>query len=32
MRKYKYIKKEKNYSLLLKSGMFWEYYPELEER
>ena len=27
--KYKPIKAKKNYDILLKSGMFWEYFPEL---
>jgi hypothetical protein len=27
--KYKKIKSKKNYNLLLKSGMFWEIFPEL---
>lgn len=26
---YKHIKTEENYNKLLKSGMFWEFYPEL---
>ena len=28
-KKYKNIKKKKNYDILLKSGMFWEFHPEL---
>ena len=27
--RYKHIKTEENYMLLLKSGMFWEFHPEL---
>ena len=29
MNKYKSIKTKKNYDSLLKSGMFWEFHPEL---
>ena len=29
LKKYKNIRKKKNYDILLKSGMFWESYPEL---
>tara|TARA_R110002167_G_scaffold226065_1_gene431279 strand:- start:980 stop:1108 length:129 start_codon:yes stop_codon:yes gene_type:complete len=29
MYKYKHIKTKENYDKLLKSGMFWEFHPEL---